>query len=438
MTEDLVRRKHTGEPGNPGKFGAHARTEAEVRLDAPQEEHPDFEEPAWEPTRSFLILPQRMGEAAHRIDVANRRLERAKIDDRFTYETETEYVKRDGLDIAMVRVTLNEPVLKFDGWQFTGAHDFTPDGSVISHTPGGRTADLVEDAHCDHCGANRRRERVYTLTSEDGETKQVGKSCLSAFLGIRPAGLWALDEDLDLDDLEPNDDMLRAGAAENAVYPAADLLAAALSVSGGGHEFVPRSKATRKDPATADVVKTGWSSIVPSDEDKANAAAVLDWLAEQPDDNDYMQNLKAVLITKPGAEDSKWVKSKHVAIATSAVGSWRRSQIVREQKARLVQGYLAGPKEVVQAVPAKVQRVHSVPSDYGYNQTLHIVTLITDDGHAVVWKTQSAFNFDRGDTVVIDRATVKANEIYSGGNNDIYQTVVIRPKFTVVERGTDA
>ena len=39
---------------------------------------------------------------------------------------------------------------------------------------------------CEHCNHNRKRNLTYILKSADGETKQVGSTCLKSFLGIDP------------------------------------------------------------------------------------------------------------------------------------------------------------------------------------------------------------------------------------------------------------
>ncbi|EHI43407.1 hypothetical protein OPAG_06685 [Rhodococcus opacus PD630] len=52
--------------------------------------------------------------------------------------------------------------------------------------------------HCDYCGKFRRRAKLYVLRHTDtGEIAQVGASCITLFLGVKVAGLWTLEYDLD-------------------------------------------------------------------------------------------------------------------------------------------------------------------------------------------------------------------------------------------------
>ncbi len=51
----------------------------------------------------------------------------------------------------------------------------------------------------------------------------------------------------------------------------------------------------------------------------------------------------------------------------------------------------------------------------------------TASGHIVTWFSSKVTDFDEGDEVVIDRATVKEHEVY----NDEDQTVVTRAKLSI-------
>lgn len=441
----------TSQPRQPsgiptgGEFAATTHTEADVALDGEQEE---WEAP--EPVRSFHMRSSRLGEAVERIEKANARLARAGIDARFTYTTRT-YIRTSDTMVftEMVEVELNEPVLSFDGWSFTGAFDFTPDGSVIAAYRGEHAPEVTEP-RCDHCGSNRRRDRVYTLHSDTEGEKQVGKTCLAAFLGIRPAGLWALGDDLDLAEFDADsdfDDASHPRTGDSQVFPAVDLIAAALAISDDGKNFLSRAKSTWDEPSTGQVLLDGWDAAFTQVTKKQQTAArkLIRWVKEQnADGNDYIQNLQAALV---GGKD-KWVKRKHVALAVSAIAAYNRAmdrerekQIRAEQKAARKKEFLAPKGEKIGDLTATVQLIRQFDSGFGYGSSRKVntmVVMITDSGHTVKWTTSSGMPFEEGARVKIGKATVKDNDVYGTGDDAQWQTVVIRAKLEPLDEDETA
>lgn len=415
-----------------GEFATITHTEADIALEQGEE----WPEP--EQNHTFHMRSSRLGEAMERIEKANARLARAGIEARFTYTVQT-YVKtsQTGVHTEMAAVELNQPVLSFDGWSFTGAFDFTPDGSVIAAYRGENAPDVTEPS-CEHCGSNRRRDRVYTLHSDTEGDKQVGKTCLGAFLGIRPAGLWALGDDLNLSEFDADsdldDDSHRRGGSSQ-VFPAEDLIAAALAISDDGKNFLSRAKATFNEPSTGQLLLDGWDTAFQQVTDKQQVAAreLIAWVKDQDSTgNDYLQNLQAALVGGEG----KWVKRKHVALAVSVIAAHnaaldreREKQIRKEQKAARKKEFLAPKGEKIGDLTATVQLIRQFESGFGYGSSRKMntmVVMITDTGHTVKWTTASSIPYGQGDRVKIGKATVKGNDMYGTGDDAQWQTVVIR------------
>lgn len=415
-----------------GEFAEHAHDESDVSLDIEE-----FPAPPAGPA-AFTFPASKLPDALHRIEKANNRLKRAGIEERFTYETETSYRVDDktGLDIEMTKLTLNKPAIGHDGWTFVGAHDFTPDGQPIAAYRKDAAVPDALDTRCDQCGVTRSRDRVYTLRNEDGDLKQVGSSCLSAFLGVKPAGLWALEYDLEEGDEDPDSDEFARFARESTVYGALDLVAAGLVVSDGGKSFVSRSASDFETPATVDTVLRDFSVLREklTEENIRDAKKIIKWLKKQPADGDYIANLKAALVQK--GDDEKRVNQKHTALAVSVIGSYRRAmerelgkKIRVDQKAKEVKGYLATPTEKVKDITATVQLVRHFETNYGYYpSTSTMIVMIADSGHVLKWTASSFKELEEGARVTIS-GTVKANEVY----NETWQTVLTRAKVLPVE-----
>tara|TARA_R110002051_G_scaffold60546_9_gene110890 strand:- start:3341 stop:4657 length:1317 start_codon:yes stop_codon:yes gene_type:complete len=416
------------ERGRPtgGEFAAHERQEASIELSV---------EPAEEsasPVLSYDIPYENVHLVMSKIEKANKRLERAGVEARFTVESEPVTKEVDGIDYEFTRMTLNEPQLGFEGWTFTGAHQRTADGHILSF---GENAPEVTDVRCDHCGKNRRRESVYTLHSETEGDMQVGKSCLSAFLGIKPEGLWALERPIELDEFEQPDDPDWSPSPSSRVFDAQELIVAALAASADGQEFTSRNAATSKDPATADTVLLGFEELsqLETPERVARAQEILKWVSEIPEDedSDYLSNLRTVI----GGE-RRIVKAKHVPLAVSAISAIEYERLRAEAEAaralresQKVRAYLAAPKEKIEDLDATVISTNTFPGVH-YNTYTTLVKLRGKDGHLITWFASGIKDYEEGSTVKV-KGTVKANEIY----NDDYQTVLTRAKITDPETG---
>lgn len=443
MNEQLREKDTSVHSDNGGRWVGRSRTEADVGLGANVHAEAEAED---EYTPVHVIPETLLTSALLRIEKANRRLERAGIEERFTYDTEAStYQTKDGREIATVKLTLSRPRIGFNGWVFTGAHDFTDDGATISYRrePGPD----VNDAHCDFCGKTRHRSRVYTVHSETEGDKQIGQSCLKLFFGIKPEGLWSLDVDLQLegDDYDADDLDRYFGSRGEEVYPAEEMLAVASAVSAQGTEFVPKSRESKDNPSTAWKVTSGYTAALSAvtDDDRQLATDTLEWLRSTDDNSDYGRNLKAALL--PTGDEPKAVRSRHVGIAASAISAYLRAksyaeekrvreELAKKQRAEFQPGFVAPVGERFKQKKATVLRTkvievdgYSFHSDRDYKT---IVTMITEDGHQTTWFASGAKSFAAGQTVVMD-ATVKNHEQYDGAD----QTVVTRATLRDPETG---
>jgi len=428
---DTKVRVKAGRPAG-GEFANREHQEASIELSEETfDEYPEFEQDP-DHGRVFNIPAENVHLAMAQIDKANRRLERAGVDARFTVETELDTKEIDGRHYEFARMTLNEPKLGFEGWEFTGAHQLTADGQVISY---GENAPEVTDASCDHCGKNRRRESVYTLHSETEGDMQVGKSCLTAFLGIKPEGLWALESPIDLAEFEEPDDPDWSPSPASQVYDAEELIVAALAASNDGQDFISRGASTMEDRATADEVLMGFDALLQAETPAraARAREILEWVSAIPEDedSDYLINLRQAI----GGE-RRIVKAKHVALAVSAISAIGHEQRRAEAEAaralrekNKVRSFLAAPKEKLEDIEATVLSTHTFPGVH-YNTYTTLVKLRGADGHTITWFASGVKDYKEGATVKV-KGTVKANEVF----NDEYQTVLTRAKITDPESG---
>ncbi len=75
---------------------------------------------------------------------------------------------------------------KLNGWHILAVIEPQSNGeNVIREIPGCDCPTKYQTANltCDHCNKKRRRSAIFILEHENGETKQVGRSCMKDFLG---------------------------------------------------------------------------------------------------------------------------------------------------------------------------------------------------------------------------------------------------------------
>lgn len=379
-----------------------------------------------------------LDEATKRIDSANRRLDRAGITDRFTYDLEhyDDITRKDGVTVVEPRIvlTLNAPTLSFGGWQFQASLDIIDGQAIVSTIPGADLSDWQRPSahHCDHCGLSRSRTRSYVVRHEDtGELRQVGRSCLPLFLGLRPAGLWALQWGADdLSDLTERDEF--GGPARPVSYDARQLLALATVISERGRNFVSRAMSSMDGSlSTSDVV---WQVLEPSPKETIEettyrlgaldaAAAVddtdLDDMIASVDglgDTDYAQNLRVLA----GQEH---IPGKQVALWVSLVGVYfkhERRKAILDALPDLTGDYLAEEGDKLADITGTITVLTSFESNYGYQtKTLTVLVVHTDCGHLLKWmgavpSTVDGHPLEARQRITIARATVKGHEDYKG------------------------
>ncbi|WP_054247837.1 hypothetical protein [Rhodococcus opacus] len=387
--------------------------------------------------------------ALAQIDKANARLARNNIADRFTYVLDP-YAREEtnalGITTAQQRVRLNlsAPRIGFDGWVFVARLVEEEAGYVTFCAPGQNLDGWTrpDTPHCDYCGKLRRRAKLYVLRHSDtGEIKQVGASCITLFLGVKVAGLWTLEYDLD--------EHLPALGGEEWGEPATrgdrslhklDTIALALAFSNGGRGYISRARARdREIPATADTIATAvWglqfirnSEVRRELEDGVTEARRI--RADQPElidavlasastvdaASDYGMNLRTLLA-------GDYVSAKSVGIAASLVAVYARQQQLQAERATLVPGFVAPKGAKVTDLDATVTVSRIIDGHYGAKTLL---VLRTEENQLVKWFATGLRDFEPGQRVRILRATVKDHETFRGQD----QTVVTRAKLEDLE-----
>lgn len=404
-----------------------------------------------------------------KMNTANKRLAKAGADCQFTYTTEQFMVKRivggteldDGTRIfgteveePWVRATLPEVTLTLGDWTFVASLVREEAGYTVHCAPGQDLSTWVrpevDDVHCDHCGTNRNRTRLYVIRENTtGKLIQLGHSCIELYLGLSPKGLWALAYDAELKAFADEDTGRCFGAVDYRVE-IRKVLAYGFIFSDRGRSYVSRKAAWEDRPATAGLVSEalfvtprppqpqhyrngGYEIALAEYEQYLADIAEADrtwredgWLlddiiktAETLDGStDYGQNMAVILA-------GSTVSGRNVGILASLVAVYARHRELAIQRAaapEVAKGYLAEVGVRIKSeIVITLKTVRHSENDFGQSTWL---VGFTPDQHMVTWSASRFIDMDPGDTLTLSAATVKAHKEYKG----IDQTVLTRCK----------
>ncbi len=311
-------------------------------------------------------------------------------------------------------------------WQFVAVLQRDPHAGTMTRVVPGLEVNLDalrgrDASECDHCNVDRLRNKVYAVRhAVTGELKQVGSTCLRAFLGIEVS---LPDAAFGIDDIDAHMDSLGEGGfggGESIAFTSLDVMAVTVRmvdeygwVKRVRYEDEPGFGRIPTASRVADVLypantwhareasREVWASLTP--EDHRRAADVLAYARTIEQDSEYAKNLAQV-----AAGDR--VSRSNVGILASAVPGYNRhvERIIMERR-RATSAHVGEVKERWIFHGLTVTRVDVVEGDYG---TTYKTKMVDADGNLFAWAA-SSFYADKGDVVNVT-AAIKAHEIYVG------------------------
>lgn len=280
---------------------------------------------------------------------------------------------------------------------------------------------------CDHCGFRRPRSSTFVIRHDGGRTAQIGKSCLSAYLGSDAAARMVSAAEFLALASDAGESEEGYGGGRSSEYALCDLLpwiAQSVRVQGW--------RKSGSAPSTLELAIGAMHEKVrrlPSEADKAEAKACLEWLASEIANpgqlaaSEYGQNL--LTIARIG-----YVPWRGMGLAASAIVAYQRSiaqAVNRAQRASRESSHVGtiGKREVFS--PLTLDFVTGYATDFGYTTILKFADA---NGNTLVWKASnteiSRADIGRKYTVT---GTVKAHDDYKGAK----QTSLSRCKVVEVE-----
>jgi len=398
----------------------------------------EFEQSFEESSPQVYDFPiERLSEAKKRIEIANRKAAKAGIEDKITYDYEKyEEIKTDEFGFAVinerVKLTLNKPVLKHDGWTFAGTMGWDDETGLITRmVPGENLISRPEKELCDVCKKVRHRNDTF-IVQKDGEQKQVGRNCLKQFMGIKPAGLWMMDYELELKEYDPDD--VRAPKGETRRNNN-ELLAIGLAVyAKKGWVTSARAQATGETPTAYSIKSLLDTNVRKTQEDerfrqeimsevedyKTEAEKLLDEVRQLPGNSEYVQNLRNIA-------NSETVSERNMNILLSAIPTIKAKQDRERDKAEREKNpsqWIGTVGEKIELTKVVVEDVRPIANNFSYYESYtYLISMRTSDGNLVKWFSSRNLDLHTGKEYTLS-GRVKKHDQYK----DTKQTLITRGK----------
>lgn len=379
---------------------------------------------------------------------ANRRLERAGRNERFTW-TVKEVMLPAAADpqapvaafVPAAEMHITMPPVSYGDHRFLAVVERIPDAPPLIKAASNSNLKgfKLDKLECDHCGRAIARQKTYLVEDKDGNKLQVGGSCVKGFLGgVSPDGLWALGYDPLADsplELEEGDTAhMKARRGGDFAVPSEEALAYALAVSNGGKNFVGSSAG---GVSTKELVLDSLFDTHESDGAKAvqlkaqsyiangQAQKLLRKMRNLKDDSEFAQRLKAVAA-------SDHVRQKHLGILVAALAVEASEKRAKDRKKKenflgeasagfttFEGGPLAG-----HILTVKEAKSFEDSDPWGHPVTRTKVVMRDEENHEVVWWASRRVEAKAGSKVEVTSGRVKKHQQYKG----VDQTVATRLK----------
>lgn len=383
---------------------------------------------------SYTVRQDYLEEIDKRMQVMNRRLERAGIEERFSVQVEKVYteLREDPDNPPMKRmhrladVSVTNPAISYNGYSFLAKVDTTIDGSLVVFSAPGRDMGSwrPEKIVCDHYETKHRRKTAFLVSGQDGEPKMVGKSCLQMYTGLTSSALipygddkvkGIMDEGVESsgEDASSSDDVLAAAA----LVVAADK----------GYKNADFGEESTKNKVLYMLHE------VQSHSEQLDAVDVKSLRAEiseelKHNDSEWASNVKTLM----GEEHVS--HRRHLGVLVSALVVIAQKQQRERNAVQWDNSPVADVGEKVAGLRGRVHSVYESEEHYGYHPTLvSKITIRTEDGKRVFWKTQSADVPEENEQIEFG-GTVKSHDTWKGN----FSTRMIRLKWKAADPRDDA
>lgn len=338
------------------------------------------------------------------------------------------YAGKDDFDepiiIGGTKVKLESSPIKVDGgWKVRAVVEHTSEGNVVFPVcKEVVAADYSKLAPlCDHCNTVRARNTTVIVTSRNGTTRQVGKSCLKAYTGIDPelALFAAAVARLDEAGWQIGEDEGYGGERWVPVEQVAVIAAAVIRQNG----WVSRQKAESEyRTATADLVRSELRRFSPgfcesiTDSDRALAKEAIEWaggLSESTDN--FERNLHTVAALG-------YIPGKFIGIAAYLTEACKRAaERVRRQQDAARSNHQGNIGDRLRNLSLTAVFSTSWETNFGVQ---FLTKFVDADGNVFVTKSSNSFEGTKPSDKVT--GTVVGHDVRDGCKQTVLKRVTVK------------
>ncbi len=321
--------------------------------------------------------------------------------------------------------------IKLNDWHFFGTIEHFTKRNIIHLSPTYFNAHIPAEfktvnPECNHCQTIRNRKDTYLIVNNNGQFKQVGKTCLTDFTGHKSAEAIVkfLHHVTDLTSkIADNDDYFGYGGS--AYIEVANFLPhVAQSVIDCGWHSMTKVKNEGGISTRDDALNNYNDAKEPSQKALNLSEKALNWILSQSDKVDNMTPYmyKLYSIAEFGA-----MEYRNLGIVASLIGTYMREIEHKKLTEKLqVSVYVGELKERLNFNRLECISVKFWPCKY--NGTKYANMFRDDDGNIFLWDTPTYdFSEDVGN-FFSGKATIKKHKEFNG----IKQTWLARCKFNNV------
>jgi hypothetical protein len=347
----------------------------------------------------------------------------------------------------IVSVTGETP--KLAGWKLVAAIERQTSGeNLVSCVPGETIPQSYRttDSHCDHCESQRQRKEVFVLKHDDGRYAQVGRNCISDFLGgaspesILAYAVWGFDVESVCAEIADEDRYMGGGRAPITYNIDEFLKTTAMVIRKLG--WVSRTVASQMEyeggPQATNAIVIYLLSpchgpqqqrdkkefiekhgLVAEERDMTLATDALKWGTELPTNGgDYIYSLGVAC--RVG-----FVTLKTSGIVASLIAAYQRHL---DKEAELNMKRAAEPKNRVHLgtlgertgfAQVTIKAIRSFDSAFGVRTMIRFEDA---QGSVLIWWKSGDTKWEEGETIDIT-GTVKSHEEYKGTPQTVLQRV---------------
>lgn len=332
-------------------------------------------------------------------------------------------------NVEVFDLTIESEIIKKNGYSVA---------AKIEHLDGGNVVDLFGETEmkmawttlqprCEHCGTNHRRKITYIVRHENGEEKQIGRTCLKDYCGIDPNRVGYVSEICDI--LEDEWDIERydfVGKGYSPAYDVVEVIALAMTI-------IKKQGYVKSDEPNGNK----WKMIdeigkyLPTDEEKNKAKEIADGIAAMDNETAFkagLNNVRSMVL-------SGYCTGKHfgyLAFAPIAYEKYIEKQNREREFAEKKQEEAAASNWVGEVgkrieVVVSIKLLTSWETQYGMT---YLYKMVDENGNVFIWYASKRFGKFDPDGAWEDflQAKIKATIKDHTERDGVKQTVVTRCK----------